>query len=174
MLLYKIKMVSGHTIHLRGVRKFEYDAKAGRFSAVLPGWSKYSGHGVEHTSIDEDPEWWGATVAIIDPKSDDGSAAADVPGKGCPSGYEVGLVSCADYKPMVVGEPVPEIFRREACVPAELATTTFAPLENLTPKADDRRKEVSEAEKMWNHLVNTGRIPSIKPDTRRVAGRAMH
>lgn len=120
-MLYKVKMTSGHTIQLRGVRKFDYDAKAGKFKAVLPGWSSYSGHGVEHISIDEDPEWWGATVSIVDPKTDGESEAPNSDGASCPSGYSGGLVNF-------------DVFRREECVPAELAVTTFAPLEHLLPK----------------------------------------
>lgn len=142
-MLYKIKMTSGHTIQLRGVRKFEYDAKSSRFTAVLPGWSKYVGNGVEHISIEDDPEWWGATAEIIDPKTASAAVSFDsekvnpkdikMDGENGRSefGYAGGVMSQDHNGSGAAGEGFLNFNCREYCVPRELVETTFAPVETL-------------------------------------------
>lgn len=100
---YIAKLRSGHTVILRCVVTLQFTVDTGILSAVTAGTGPVRLKGVTSFEGQIDNEPWGNSFTIIPP--DDGAPAAPAES--------------------------PDVFRREAEVPAELAQTTFGRLDRL-------------------------------------------
>lgn len=118
---YEISTLHGYTVVVRNVLELDYDSTSRVVKMRLrrEGWGSefsYYVHGVTAIKGMGDHEPWEKSVDIIPPSGGAPASAGHV------GGYAGGTTDAVP----------PSLFTRSECaVPAELATTTFAPLESL-------------------------------------------
>lgn len=119
-MLYKVKTTSGYGFLIRGVVTAKLTVSTAKFVAKLYDGKKITLNGATEFEVVADESPWMNSFEIV-PPTGDSPAEAD----SNTEGYE---------------------FPREAEVPRELATTTFAPLEKLVAEHKrEFRKNVIEA-----------------------------
>jgi hypothetical protein len=119
-MLYKVKTTSGYGFLIRGVSSAKMTVATAELCFKLYNGRNINLNGVTEFEIVEDESPWMNSVEMVPPT---GGAPAEADSN--PEGYE---------------------FPREAEVPRELATTTFAPLEKLVAEHKrEFRKNVIDA-----------------------------
>lgn len=113
-MLYEVKTTSGYGFRLRGVNELKVSTAEQKLSAELASGKTVHLNGVTEVDAYEDPTPWMNSFEMVPPDGGDAAAPSS-------DGFE---------------------FKREEPVPAELATTTFCPLERLL---EDRKVSFENA-----------------------------
>lgn len=135
-MLYEVKQEGGYGVRLRGVRELSFDVATKRLDVLLP-FGKFGVKGVVSITAADDSAPWGDCIEFF---GGDGSS---------------GAAAMLDFSPEVAIAPTEKRiedvdgyeFPREAPVPAELATTTFAPLADIL---DNAPRKVRRRRRRWH------------------------
>lgn len=157
-MLYEVKQEGGYGVRLRGVRELSYDAATKRLEVLLP-FGKFGVKGVVSITAADDSAPWANCIEFFGGDGSSGAAA---------SVYIDPVTADVRAEKRIEGLDGYE-FPREAPVPAELATTTFAPLAdilgNATRKVRRRRRRagVEIRKGGFIHPLPSNRVPDDIP-----------